>query len=52
MSVKGTDVMLFGSFILVFIVTNVPHEKLLHVSIPFIIIELIIAMYIIIKNGE
>ncbi len=49
---KGTDIMIIGSFILIFIVFLVPREDLLVVAIPFIMVELVIAFYFIIRNNK
>jgi len=49
---KGSDIMFIGSFVLIVIVLSVPRHYLLMVTIPFIILELICAIYFIIQNKK
>lgn len=49
---KGSDVMIIGSLLLLPIVLLVPREYLLYVAIPFLLIELIIALYVIHLNKK
>ena len=50
MIMKGSTVMFIGCWLLLIIVIYTPHEHLLSVAIPFMIIEVIIAVSFIIIN--
>jgi hypothetical protein len=51
MTLKGTDVMFIGSFILILI--SIWFRKwILQIGIPFMIIELSIAIYLVIKKSR
>ncbi len=49
---RGTDIMVIGSAILIVIVLLTPREYLLSVAIPFVIVEFTIACYFTLKNNK
>lgn len=48
----GSDVMFAGSLILVLIVLWIPHNLIFWIAIPFMIVEVSIAYYIVYKNSK
>lgn len=51
-NLKGTDIMFIGSWIVLLLAINLPREILLPVMIPFILVELTLAIFVTLRNRK